>query len=196
MTILGKHTIAELRDLIKAMSYEVKQIQEGYAAVEADWWTVDSAKAQAWAIDWEAFKTRFKTALSAADIRFAIASNMLGVRDSVIPAEEAYQGVLRAVTVQTDGSFAPTDMAGLHNRLIEVRRTMGKADISFADMPQPGADTDADLAAFVQTDLALRNLEATAKKAGSAVASSPTTYLVLAGAAGLGLTALYVVSRR
>lgn len=178
MTILGKWSVAELKDLVKAKDYDVKQVQDARNLGQAD---------AAWDADWAAFKSRYNDARTSAMLRIGEAGALLTVSDSVIPAQEQYEGILRALT-KTPGRYTDKDFQGLHNRLV----TFLGHPIDFSEQPQPKAGTDTDLDAYRGADSAVKAVEAAAK--GTREAATSKTAMTIAGGAVLALAVLVGVN--
>lgn len=177
MTILGQHTIAELKDLVKAKDYQVTQVQKAAAAFDADWKRNDPLVRDRWVADWLAFVARYRAARAKADDAIESAKGVFAVREDVNPAEKVYQGVLDAL--KPAEAYTETDFQGLHNRLVAAQ----KKPVPFTSNPQPKAN-DPDLNAYKAVDDTAKAVERAAKD----VVTSKT--FLLGSLVGLGF--LYV----
>lgn len=152
MTILGLHTVGELKELISAKDYTIGQLEQSRATHFLAWLALDNAAASDWGADYTAFTQRYKVAHDAAIDKIKNAS--AAIRDSVNPAEGEYQAVLHALTT-TPGSFVKGDFQDLYDRFVAGT----KAVIDFSAMPQPDSSQDTDLNNFKATDTLLKKGE-------------------------------------
>jgi hypothetical protein len=157
MTILNHHTVAELRDWLAAIDYQMGQVISAYAAFAPAWQTQDPGAHRDWAADWKALQGRYSPAHFKAQAAIGLAQVALAP-DSVIPVEDEWQGILHALS-RTVGVTARGDFQDLHDRLVLAQ---GKP-IDLSKMPQPTA-RDADLDAFKVADATIRAGEAAARK--------------------------------
>ena len=157
MTILTRHSVAELRDWLAAIDYQMGQIAAAYAAFASTWQARDPVAQHEWLADWQALHTRYTLARARAEGAIGRAK-IEPAPDSLIPAENEWQGVLHALS-RTVGVTAKGDFQDLHDRLVAA---LGKP-IDFSKMPQPTA-TDADLSAYKVADAAIRAGEAAVRQ--------------------------------
>ncbi len=149
MTIVGHHTVAELREWLAALDYQVGKIEEAYSAYQSHWRLVDRAAWEDWGRDWNVFKARYGAAHTAAQSVIQRAA-YLAIPDSLLPVEDEWKGIHHALTVSPDGPYVKGDLQDLYNRLAAARG----APIDMSKMPQPTA-TDADLSVFNGTGAVL-----------------------------------------
>jgi hypothetical protein len=180
MTVLGHHSVGELRDWLSAIDYEAGQIASAYATFGPTWQAQDAAAHHEWAGQWKALQSRYGAAHARAQFAIARAQLDIGIPDSVIPVEDEWQAVLHALA-KTPGAVARGDFQDLYNRLAAAQ---GKP-IDMSKMPQPTA-TDADLSAYKAADTVIRAGESAAR-AVSPAQMSPGTKLLLGGGILLGL---------
>jgi hypothetical protein len=157
VTILNHHTVAELRDWLAALDYQIGQVAAAHAAFATIWELRDPVAHHEWAGDWKALQTRYGIARAKALGAIGRAQLEFGVPDSMIPVEDEWQGVLHALS-HTVGVTAKGDFQDLHDRLVAAQ---GKP-IDLSKTPQPTA-TDADLGAYKIADAAIRAGEAAAR---------------------------------
>jgi hypothetical protein len=184
MTILNHHSVAELRDWLAAIDYQIAQIAAAYAAFAPVWQSRDAATHHDWSDDWKALQTRYGVARAKALGAIARAQLEFALPDSMIPVEDEWQGVLHALS-HTPGVSAKGDFQDLHDRIVVAE---GKP-IDFSKMPQPTA-TDADLGAYKAADAAIRAGEAAAHQL---TPSKGTGTLIIVG---LGLILGVVVATK
>jgi hypothetical protein len=181
MTLLGKPTVAELKDLLAAKDYTIGQLDRAYADFAPTWVARDSAAFTDWTSDWNAFHKRYDTARTAA--QRAIDFAKLNVApESLLVAEDEYGAVLKALK-QIDGTITKGDLQDLYDRIAGAGKT---PDLSRT--PQPAA-TDMDLRAYSAADRTLKAVEAVGKAAAKPAASLFTPRTVLLGFLCVGLIA-------
>lgn len=181
MTFLNHHTVAELRDWLAAIDYQVNQVAAAYVAFVPTWQAKDATAYAEWAADWQRFQTRYAAAHAKAQRAIARA---FGMPDSVSPVEDEWQEVLHALS-RTAGVSAKGDFQDLHDRLVAV---LGKP-IDLSKTPQPTA-TDADLDAYKAADAAIKAGEAAVR---SVTPSRGTGALIVVG---LGLVVGLVLATK
>lgn len=190
MTILGGfnvHTIAEVKDLIRAKDAEVAVVDKNFASLNNSAWK-SSPAGQAWLSDWNALKFKWGAAKGAAQLQ-VVKAEMTPLPDALIPAESAYAELAAAAEGVTsvpnmtmaylaaipgplgtiggiigpksqDGVVHPGGLQDLFNRLIVVSPSLGAQDKAITASIQPTPRTDADLEIFKAAD----NLEKGTKK--------------------------------
>lgn len=146
MTIAGFHSVAELKELVKAKDFDIAQVQNDADAFVNDWRQGDLARASQWMIDWVAFRDRYRLARAAAMLTIGAAATA-PVPDAMIPAEPQWDLVLRALRAD-ESRVAPTDFQGLYTRLVAARGEQ----TDFSGQPQPTGIEDADLRFFKATE--------------------------------------------
>lgn len=171
MTILGKHSLEETRELLKEKASEIAQLNGGIKAHAKEIKRKDPSFAGEWDkffSDWQ----RFASSLSAV---LALKSKTTPLPDSATDAETEYQLILTQLQ-KTPGHFERGDLADFVDRLAKM-----EVDITVV-VNQPES-VDLDLEGFKQSDSAIRGFEA---------------YAPFAIGAGLGVVALlwYLDRRR
>jgi hypothetical protein len=180
MTVLGHHSVGELRDWLSAIDYQAGQIAAAYAAFGPTWQVQDAAAHHEWAGEWKALHSRYGAARSRAQFAIARAQLEVAIPDSLIPVEDEWQAVLHALA-KTPGAVAKGDFQDLYNRLAAAQ---GKP-IDLSKMPQPTA-ADSDMSAYKAADSAIRAGESAARALTPAKVSAGTKFL-LGGGLLLGL---------
>jgi len=187
MTVLEHHSVAELRDWLSAIDYEIGQVGAAYAAFAPAWQAQDSAAHQDWASDWKSLQSRYGAARAKAQSVLDRARFVVGVPDSMIPAEDEWQGVVRALA-KTPGAIAKGDFQDLCNRI----GTAQGRPVELSKIPQPTA-ADADLNVFKAADTAIRAGEAAVRKITPSKGAGALVVLGLGLGVGLVLAAKSVL---
>lgn len=137
--IFGKHTLSEVKNLLKTADYEVQQTDKAYSATS----TANDGNDPTLRADWAAFMARWNAMKSSVSASVGAISGaaLAGASDNVIPDESDYQAILKARS-PTYPNFTPQDFAGLVQRI----NTLG-VGIDFSNTPQMTA-YDLDLQAY------------------------------------------------
>ena len=179
MTVLGQQTVAELRDLLAAKDYTVRQIEQAYKDFASTWEKRDASAFTDWTADWHTFRRRYDAARASA--QHAIDGAKLNpLSDSLLPADAEYQGVLHALK-QVDGTITRGDLQDLYNRITAAGKT---PDVS--QTPQPKAP-DEDLRAYKAADTAVKAVETAERAVAKSAENALSPKVVIAGLLGLGL---------
>jgi hypothetical protein len=108
MTILGSHTVAEVKELITNTDYDISQVLAAYHAFLPRWANTDQRAG--WEADWKQFFSRYSDARAWAKAKIiatTISSPLVG--PTVMPAEDAWQSILHAISkdypLYTKGDF-------------------------------------------------------------------------------------------
>jgi hypothetical protein len=182
MTILGLHSVAELREWLAAMDYEQAQIASAHDAFAATWAVQDAAAATAWAGDWKTLRARYGEARAKAQGAIAHAAHDPRP-DNLIPVEDEWVAIERALA-RNPGTMSRGDLQDLYGRLAAAQ---GKP-MDFSRMPQPTASADADVAVLKAADAAIRAGESAMRRITPSK-STGTLVLVCLGS-GLSLATL------
>lgn len=189
MTILGKHTVSELKELLDAKDYQIRQVDEKAKSIF-------SHLDQDWQNDWSMFLDRWKLARGKANsmiTKTLLANSFVG--PTVMPAEDEYQAVLHALT-HTTGTVQKGDFQDLSNRVDAISK------IDFSKTPQPNA-LDLDLAGFKNADSTKKAIDEAARQAAEGAKAAAggakdflgsNTGLIVAGGAGIVLTAATIIA--
>lgn len=183
MTILGKHTLAEVKDLVSDYDYKIMQTTKLYQSFAPSWNNPDERKE--WESEWALFTQKYSKVRATAKekIAAALAANA-AVGPDVIPAEDLWNQVRDVVA---DGrAWTTGDYPDLRDRL---QNASGK-NVDLSGRPSYSA-ADIDFGAYNVSNTAAKGVEAAGKAAKDAAKSN--TGLIVGGAvaAGVGL-AIYL----
>jgi hypothetical protein len=176
--IVGLHTIAELRDWLKALDYQIAEIERARLEVAPAWLVRDPAGFAAWTAEWSAFRSRYTDAHDLAQGQILLAKTEW-TPDNLNTAEVAWQVVAYALRQDPGGPEHRGDFQDLYRRLVAARG----ASVDLSRTPQPAKGTDADLIVYQGADGLI--------KAGEAATSAAFPWLVIGGAAA----AAWIVAR-
>lgn len=194
MTILGKHTMTETRELISVIEYRYQQTDKAVAAaIEkvrkaiAEKQPYDVAAATDLDYDWSKLAKRWEKERDevASSLRMK-AISLLTVPANLIATEEEWQRVLPYV--QADGWTKGTWL-NIRSRLQKLG-----VEIDLKDEPRQGAK-DWDIDSLRNLDTAIQGIEGAATQAKTAVgnaATSKTGIMIGLGLAGAVATAIVV----
>lgn len=176
MSILGMdvHSVAELKDLLEVKQYTVEQLTKAYQEHKEAWITANIVEHDAWLTDWRAFVARYEPAVKDAKEKILAAWVFTATPNELIPAEGAYDRLVKACTRSGTSVYTKGDLQDLHNRLSVAR---GRK-VEYPNMPKSTA-VDVDLAIYSASDVAVKEIEKTAAN----VATSPYTWALV----GLGV---------
>jgi hypothetical protein len=180
MSVLGHHSVGELRDWLVDIDYQTAQIGAAYEAFAPAWQAQDTAAQHEWAGEWKALQARYAAARGKAQAAIFRAKLDVGIPDSLIPVEDEWQAVLHALA-RTPGAVAKGDFQDLYTRLVAAQ---GKP-VDLSKMPQPTAP-DADLNVYKAADAVIRAGEAAARQ----ITPSKTTGTLIVVGLGLALGVL------
>lgn len=160
-------TVAELRELVAAKDYTVKQMFEAYIAIRDGWRERNAAELALWESDYEGFRARYGEARGIADMNIDAAA-WVPVPDNAIPAPDAWNAIMKAIRQNWDGTTGGAltrgDLLDLSDRIIKAG---GRPD--YSKTPQPTAESDGALELFKAADVATKKIEAAAKSGRDAV---------------------------
>lgn len=140
MTVLGAHTVAELRDLLNAYNYQQGELEKAADGARDHWVSQDAAGWTQWKADYDSWNASYQPVRTAANTLLAATATTL---QNVVTAEPQYQDLAKA--------FAP--MADLDRRFRQG--PAAAVAPSYGANPQPTAP-DADLGAYKATDAGTR----------------------------------------
>jgi hypothetical protein len=173
MTVFNQHTVHELDDLVKALSYQVGQITQASSQCAA-WKQRDPQGYAAWSSDLSKATAEWARVSHAA---MKIIDRTPHVAWDMAPVESDYQAVAKAF--QPFEGLTGTFMRDSH------------CPLSFPDNPQPTAP-DADLVAFQATDAAAKWID---KEAKGVAKRSKTVVPFVIGGVGLAVVAVLLARR-
>lgn len=179
MTLFGHHVVSELKDLLNTKDFVISKVEARRGSP-----AFATMPDGTWDEDWATFKARYAKAHAKAMVKIivfdsdatkALSLGTNAVRASLVPCEDEYQAVLKALT-RIEGNISKGDFQDLYNR-IDPTRT-----IDFSAMPQPTAG-DADLAGFKAADGTIKAGEGAVKTVAKPIAAGA----IVAAAAGIGI---------
>jgi hypothetical protein len=180
MSVLGHHSVGELREWLVDLDYQMEQIGAAYSSFAPAWQAQDAPSHREWAGEWTSLQTRYGAARAKAQGAIFRSKLDVGIPDSLLPVEDEWQAVLHALA-RTPGTTAKGDLQDLYDRLAAAQ---GRP-IDLSKRPQPTAP-DADLVAFKTADAALRAGEAAVRE----ITPSKTTGTWVVVGLGLALGVL------
>jgi len=159
MTVLGKHTIDETRQLMRTIEFRIDRAQ---ALVNRLPFTNENVKLVK---EWNEFvEVRWKNAHDQALNRILLLKiNNPLIREDLVPAEGEFNLVMKARNQQGEGVIVPGDLTDLVTRL--EKGSGEKLDEEGAP-PPPGFDPD--IEAFKKADATIKSGEAAAQAAKEA----------------------------
>lgn len=160
MTILGKHTLDETRDLLAVADYRFSETGKAYDALQskpADIVTDWTALSSKWAKDRVSFRNRLLVA----------AANNLLLPASAIATEDVWRDILAYVQFQENVKGSLQDITR------RIEQASGK-QIRYEN--QPGQNSpDVDIALFKDLDNKTKELDAAANAAGGGIKDAATS---------------------
>lgn len=188
MTILGQHSVEELQDLVKSTDYSLAMIQKSYDGFVTEWKSKDPFTHADWLNDWNLLKGRYAEAREKAAKVISASALLWDIRNSVIPAEQQYQGILVSLHRDPKGAYVKGDLQDVYNRFAEAQRK----PIIF-NQPQP-TGSDVDLLVYSGSDKTIKAGEEAAKAVKKEVEDvAKANPLWVTGGIAIGLGALAVV---
>jgi hypothetical protein len=179
MTMLGLHTVAEVKDQIEEFEWRVHALNKALRSVPDTAAVTDSTLPK----DWDDFLSRWTLAKYRAKALLLLAMGVHpGAPESVVPAEEVYHDILLASSL-TYPLYTSTDLPGLQERIQKLVPVM-----TFPPRPARVA-WDFDASAYKASDATAKAATQAGKAATSAVAESVAThpgYYALGAAALVG----------
>lgn len=120
MTIVGQHTVTELRDLLAAKDLEVSALGKAYQSYKSQWDLKDAAASAKFDTDYKKLRDRYFIARKDAIKRISKADNS-SISPFVITAEDEWQDVLKSLKAAGDpGPTTIGDSMELYGRLANV----------------------------------------------------------------------------
>lgn len=137
-TVMGEHTVAELKDLLAAKDVEIARVEQAYQKI-LDQGPPTQAVVQ-WKNDWDSFRTRWNSAKKDAQDAIDAWGYNLFVPDNMAIVESQYVGVVKALSqAYPELHTIPGDFVDLSARLTELG---GVVDSGPIPQPKPGSDFD------------------------------------------------------
>lgn len=177
MTIAGKHSVAEVRDLINAVNYRANAIEQAWEAYGLQWLPTNAR--DAWAADWLAWRNRYDQTGARRKI-ILLQAIKPAVPASWIEAETVWQDVQHAITRSGQGDYVTGDLPDVQGRLEAALAQMNAPPLDLSH-PPVGTAADVDLIAYKAVDgtvhPAVELGDAIADTASAAIHSNPAKML-------------------
>lgn len=136
-TIAGAHTIAEVKDLIKAHQYTIDQTERAYNAKAFELSRSNPQANQLWLNDWRILRARWDSAVAKAQQEI---DSWRVMPDNLSEAEAEYIGLIQAIQLSyPELRVSYGDLTDLVGRLSDL----GAAP-DLSQTPQPDQDSDFD----------------------------------------------------
>ena len=179
-SVLGEHTVAELKDLLAAKQVEIDRVDQAYQKI------VDQGpptkEVSDWKLDWDLLKVRWADAKKEGQAAIDAWSFNLFVPDNMAAAESQYVGVIKALSqAYPELHTSPGDLIDLSQRLTKLGGTIDNGPI-----PQPSPDSDFDFNVLHTTD----TITTAAQQAVKPLLPSTKTLILIAVGVGAGLVLL------
>lgn len=187
MTVLGNHTIAETRDLMRTVEFRIERAAD---LVNRLPFSTDNVKLVK---EWNEFvEVRWKNAHDQALNRILVLKfdNPLA-SESVIPAEGEFKLVMKARNQQGEGIVVPGDLSDLIHRL-----EVGSGQSLDEDNHPLPTGFDPDLAAFQAVDAKIKAGEKAAEDAKKAAGNAAKSNVgLIIGLSALGIVGVVVATK-
>ena len=179
MTILGKHTIVETRDLMRTIQFRADKNDEVFKSIRPN----NSPEYMDLKVDWFNWLNQWKQARdTVADDLVMLSIGQPLVPADVITSEPQYQKIEKGAQVDNGKKHDKTDMMQLMIRTEQLSGTT----FDEKNAPAP-TNFDPDLIAFKKVDQAIKTGEAAAKEAKANVASAAKSNVGLIIGAGIAV---------
>lgn len=135
--ILGRHTVADLQDLLSAKDGDMFAIDRGYADFGPMWSEQEPRAHDAWLNEYQGLLARYGAARADAhEFIERVKADRLRPPPSVVAAESYYEAILRALQ-REEGKVSPGDKFDIIARLTEAG-----ADLQFTPSQPVAKDWD------------------------------------------------------
>lgn len=157
-SVLGKMTVAEADELIKAKDYDFTQIAQKYIQVGPNWRERNPAEYADFMKDYMALMDRWATAKQAVQKKLTVlAAGFSLLPNSAIPAQAEYDQLLEALT-RTPGRWQKGDIQDIHDRLSKAGIAANVGPVVYPNQPQPKAP-DLDIKPYQAADVVVKKVE-------------------------------------
>lgn len=189
MTVLGQHTIAETRDLMKVVDYRFKEVEKGFQRISEQYKQDHADEYRLLASDWTAEKKRWEDTADVVSAKLTIMNATNPATPATwIVSEPEYKRILGFVEYGESSGVErparPIDLRGIQDRIEKILN----APIDLSKRPDMTA-SDVDIAAIKKLDASIKAGEAAAAKAKAAAADAAKSNTGLLILGGLGLIA-------
>lgn len=178
MTILGQHTVAETRDLIRSLQFRINKIDQQWQKVRSQRMNPPSPEQQRTDDDWLSFlrvwtDTRDKQTIA---MTAGIVASP-AVHPSVLPAEQSWKAIDDVTRVRIP------HLKDIDQRIAAEAMALSLPPIDLSQQPGQNAP-DADFAALTKLDAAIAATGNPLGKPGGtdSIAKSPLGLIVIGGA--------------
>ena len=188
MTVLGNHTIAETRDLMKVVENRFREVEKGFQQISSQYKAEHPDEYRLLALDWEKEKKYWNDESNAVSIKLTI-MNASPYPADLIPAEPEYRRILGFVEYGA-ASGVERRAGDLRDCELRIEKALGRQLVyGRPDM----TSSDADSAALKRVDASIKAGEAAAAaaKKGTWDAATSKNGLMFIGGAGAAV-ALYL----
>jgi hypothetical protein len=189
MTILGQHSVTELKDLLKAKDANLADMSKAFSSFGPAWKSQDPSSYSSWSSDFNLFKSGYSLASIEAKAEILGGEMTPFVSDDNIPAESGYQAVLSSLQ-KTPGVVSAGDFQDLFNRLQAAQKQAGQTPYKESPTPQPTKGSDTDLNTMNAATGVLNSLPTVVPTTPSAAKRDVG---ILLGLAGVGLVGFALV---
>jgi hypothetical protein len=139
-TLLGMHTVAELKDLLAAKDYQLAQLGQAFSKATG-WATSDPTSYAAWQTDFSALMQRYNAARTQAQAIVDANSASIIPANMDVTGEGPYELVLAAIHHDPEQTGDLTDL--------DRRLTKGAGvTADYSQTPQPTSGSDVDLSVY------------------------------------------------
>jgi hypothetical protein len=151
MTILGKHTIPEVEELIGNLQNRITDVGDTFAKLDAETLAKDASLDS----EWKAFLERWtKGKASARNMLVAAKLASPTVPNDIVPVEGTWTDVLKLANTSYPGPYKTTDLPGLQIRVQKLKPIEWKAvEKNRVDAP------DSDLKTYKKVDQTIKDGE-------------------------------------
>lgn len=183
MTVLGQHTIAETRDLMKVVDYRFKEVDKAFNQISSEWKATHPDEYRLLSMDWTAEKKHWMDESDSVALKLTVINSTTVVPADTIPAENEYKRILGFVEYGAASGVErrPGDLRDCQTR---IEKALGK-QIDLSGRPNMESN-DTDINAIKKLDASIKAGEAaaaSAKKGTWDAATSKQGLMFLGGAA-------------
>lgn len=157
MTVLGKHTVAETRVLVKDIDYQFKQVEDAFQRLNPAWKDANPDRYALLFKNWQKAKLDWADARTkvSLDLELTMAAAGMLASEDIVPAEEAYNRALRQ-TAQA-GRNGEDSLYMTSRYITEIN----KEPIDYSGRPNQLGTWDFDFAAYNKSDGLVKKVEQT-----------------------------------
>ena len=191
MTILGQHSVTELKDLLKAKDSNLADMAKAASSFGPKWKVSDPSSYSAWMSDYNLLKAGYSLAAIEAKAEILGGEMTPFVSDDNIPAETGYQAVISSLQ-KTPGVVSTGDFQDLFSRIQTAQKQAGQAPYKESPTPQPTKGSDTDLNTMNAATDALNSLPTGVPKSPNDVKRDLGILTALIGICAVGFAVVQV----